>query len=262
VLQRGRNALDWLDPASQQDDRETTRNRARIIDRAPSSQCTARPPGQGLGPAPHCYCTVRPPHESRCEPAQRDTSSPSLCSRLVFKCTRCDTRLPGRRFRVVKPTEDSSFRAVGWPTLVLASLDSRQLRRLRHAQPRMAVRLVPLRPAVVETSTSKGPGVPGHIPMSLVRRPPDRMPRLQTPRFSCSASPASRFVRHSQGPIRDPPHQRRNHHGPRRLPTDKSRCRPARAVALSKFHTSRHRSPASPPWKRLPAGIHDPPLGR
>lgn len=254
--------MDWPDPTSRQDDRRTARNRAIIIDRAPSSQCTARPPGQGPGPTPHCYCTARPPRETRCGPAQRDASSPSLCSRLVFKCTRCDTRFPGRRFRVVKPTEDPSIRAVGWPTLLLVSLADRQPRRFRRAQPRMAVRLVPQRPAVVETSTSKVPGVPGHIPMTLVRLPPDRMSRLQTPLFSCSDAPASRFVRHSQGPIRDPPHQRRNHHGPRRLATDKSRCHPARALTLSKLHTSRHRSPAWPPWERLPAGVHDPPLGR
>lgn len=48
---------------------------------------------------------------------------------------------------------------------------------------------MPLPPAVVETSTKEGPGVPGLVPMTLVWQPSAWMPRLQTPRFSCNTDP-------------------------------------------------------------------------
>lgn len=101
VPRRRQSAFDWLEPAFQQGGRDTARNRARAIDRVPSSRRAAHPPGQGLGQAPHRYRAVCPPRESRGKPARRDTSSPSLCSRLVFKCTRHDTLFPGRSFRFV-----------------------------------------------------------------------------------------------------------------------------------------------------------------
>lgn len=53
----------------------------------------------------------------------------------------------------------------------------------------MTERLVPRPPAVVGTSTTKGPSVPGLIPMALVRLPSAWMPRLQTPHLSRTADP-------------------------------------------------------------------------
>jgi len=53
----------------------------------------------------------------------------------------------------------------------------------------MTARLAPRLPAVVETSTTEGPSVPGVVPMALVRRPSVWMPRLQTPHFNRSSDP-------------------------------------------------------------------------
>lgn len=122
----------------------------------------------------------------------------------------------------------------------------------------MAVRLVPQRPAVVETSTPRGAQCPGNEPtavcsttagpdattpdafMSLRRR--SRHPGALVPakgRFATATPNDSNST--IQGVL---------------PPTSPTRPRPGFRPA--KTRVSRHRPSALPPMRRLPAGIHGP----
>jgi hypothetical protein len=122
----------------------------------------------------------------------------------------------------------------------------------------MAVRLVPQRPAVVETSTLRVPSVLKASPRRLVRPPLDRMPRRQTP--SCRQAAATGIPVRASRPRIALPLTHQNDSGSTTQgalpPTSPTRPRPSFRPANARV--SRHRLSALPPMKRLPAGIHGP----
>jgi hypothetical protein len=113
-------------------------------------------------------------------------------------------------------------------------------RRCRRERPQMAARLVPRRPAVVETSTSKVTQCPG--PDSTAACSTARGPDATTPDASVSLQRRRRHPgAHATAKDRlEPRHtNRRGLDGPKRLTTDKSQRAPARLAP--------YRNPHEPP---------------
>lgn len=124
---------------------------------------------------------------ARREPARRDASHRIFAADWFSSAPKGTSHF---RAEVLTSCHRSAFQSPSrWVAdLFPANANPSPFHRFRRGRPRMAARLVPRRPTVVETSTSMVARCPEPAPGQRIRLPLDRMPRLQTLSCRCRAA--------------------------------------------------------------------------